>query len=151
MANRRVDPEAKRAIQTLLVLGYSPTAVLRRVEADEALHGRVPSLRTITSMAAELRPRGEEGDTWTVGESDPDEAALVLPVLAELIAAGQMTSVTRETGRWIATIRRVVPDLPTLEVLVFAARYQAAATRGDSTHAIDVDLARRLAAKRPPG
>lgn len=99
-------------------------------------------------MAADLRGR-DASDTWTVGEADPDDVPLVLPVLAELINVGQVTSVTRETGRWIAIIRRVAPAMATIDVLVFATRYQAAVARGDSTHLIDLDLARRIA-KRPP-
>ena len=149
MTRRRVDPDVLRATQRALVLGYAPTAVLRQLRADEALRDRVPSLRTIVSMAAELR--STDAETWTVGEADPEDARLVLPVLADLIRAGQMTSVTRETGRWIAIVRGIVPDLPTIEVLLFASRYQAALARGDSTHELDVELASRLNAKRPPG
>ena len=100
-------------------------------------------------MAAEMRGR-DGSDTWTVGEADPADVPLVLPVLAELVAVGQVTSFTRETGRWIAIIRRVAPAMPTIDVLLFASRYQAAAARGGSTHLIDVELARQIA-KRPPG
>ncbi|HYI66325.1 MAG TPA: hypothetical protein VEW95_05340 [Candidatus Limnocylindrales bacterium] len=140
---RRIDPDVAQAITASLLVGYKPAAARARADADPAFRGRVPSLRTIAAMAAELRPR-DAGDVWTVGESDPAEAALVLPVLAELIAVGNMTSVTRQTGRWIAVLRRIVPDMPTLDVLVFAARYQAAAASGDSTYLIDLDLARKV-------
>ena len=149
MSRRRLDPDVARAIQEALVLGYTPSRVLSRLQAADRLRDRVPSLRTIESMAAELRGR-DRSDTWTVGEADPDDVPLVLPVLAELVMAGQATSVTRETGRWIAVLRRVAPAMPTIDVLIFASRYQAAMARGDSTHLIDLELARHIA-KRPPG
>lgn len=148
MKRRRIDPDVRRAVEERLVVGYTPTAVIRLLEADKALRDRVPSLRTVESMAAELRV-ADQSDTWTVGEADPEDAALVLPVLAELIEAGHMTAITRETGRWVATIRRIAPALPTVDVLIFAGRYQAARAAGRSTHPVDLELARAL--KRPPG
>src|SRR5690606_1460124 len=112
MARRRMDPDLRRAIEEALVVGYTPSRVMNRLQADEGLRDRVPSLRTIESMAAELRPV-DRADGWTVGEADPAHVPLVLPVLAELVAVGQVTSLTRETGRWIAIIRRVAPAMPT--------------------------------------
>ena len=140
---QRIDPDVRRAAYEQLLLGFSPRAVLRDLRADRRFADRIPSLRTLASMKAALRP-SDVGLTWTVAEADPADAVLVLPVLAELIAVGNMTSVTRLTGSWIARLRRIAPAMPTIDVLVFASRYQAAASAGDSTHLIDIDLARYL-------
>jgi hypothetical protein len=147
---RRIDPDVLQALTRTLLLGYSPSSTLRELERDERLSGRLPSLRTIEDMARELRPT-DRSEAWGSVEAGAEEAALVLPVLGVVARAGQLTGFTRDTAHWVAQVRRIAPGLDAVDVLGFAIRYQRAAATGQGGVAIDLDLALRLAAERPPG
>ena len=143
--SRRTTPvEVIDFIRQQTVLGHGPTAILRQIEAGPL---SAPSLRTVQSIAAEMRPP-DDSDAWSPATADAGEAALVMPVLAALVRAGQMTSMTQAMARWVARVRLVAPSLGHLEVLLFAGRYLAAEGAGRGYGEVDVELARKLA-ERP--
>lgn len=91
----------------------SAAAVQRFLDDDEELQPLVPKdLRTIRRIMEEL-PTDETG-TWSVADADPDEVALVLPVLAHVAqaTAGGVWSLTRREASLIHRIRRAAPSLP---------------------------------------
>ena len=142
MSRRRVDPDVARAIEEDLVAGYSPSRVLDRLQADDQLRDRAPSLRTIESIAAEIRPRSSS-TTWSLAAAEPAAAALVLPVLAELArrSEGRLVSLAADTAEWVVRIRRAAPALEPYAAFRWAVRYQLSAARGQDTAALDVELA----------
>lgn len=147
MSPRRIDPDVMRAIEDDLLLGYSPSRVLDRLAAR--VGNRVPSLRTIESIAAEIRGRRGTA-TWSLASASPSDAALVLPVLAELArrSDGRLATLATETAGWVVRIRTVAPALDPYAAFRWAARYQLAIARGQDTAAMDVALA--LEAQRDP-
>jgi hypothetical protein len=149
--HRTTSPAVVQYIQQQTVLGHGPTAIRRALERGDGPRGaEVPAHRTIQYIAREVRPV-DDSDTWSPGSADLEEAALVMPVLVTLVRAGQMTSLTTATARWIARIRRIAPELSPLDSLLFAGRYLAAERGGQGYAMIDLALARALAARRPPG
>lgn len=147
-SRRRIDPDVAEAIAELLLGGWTPRRVLDRLEADARYRGRVPSLRTVEAMAAELRARSS-GPAWSLVDADAGDAALVLPVLGELAErGGRVAHLTPETAAWVVRLRRAAPALEPYEAFRWATRYQLAAARGGSTHELDLELARETT-KRP--
>lgn len=146
MTRRQADPDVLAEIRTLLIDGYAPRRVFELV--GQRHEDRAPSLRTIYSIAAELRP--QSGPGWSLATADPGEAALVLPVLAAVVrrSDGRLGHFTEETAAWIARIRRVAPRLPLYESYRWAVRYQTAIAAGRDTRELDQRLA--LDTEKPP-
>ena len=146
---RRSDPDVVIAIEALLIDGWPPRRVLAQLEADERYRGRLPTQRTIESMQADLRPV-RNGPGWTMATADPNDAALVLPVLAAVTrnSEGRLGHFTVATAAWIARIRRVVPSLDPITAYRWAVRYQTASAAGRDTRELDRQLA--LDAEKPP-
>jgi len=71
--------------------------------------------------------------------ADPDDAAILLPVLAEVHQAteGQVQSVTRREADWIIRIRRAVADLPGWDAYLLARDYLARGERNEDTADLD--------------
>ena len=116
-------------IQVLAMAGAGPKEI--EGELFEHFPGQVvPSRRTIQTIvtASKALPRG---DWWTVVHAPPDEVALVLPVIAyEMRRRHAAIEVSADLARWIARLRRGVPDLPVGEVFELALSYWLAETSG---------------------
>jgi hypothetical protein len=140
MTGARVDPDVRHAIESFLARGWTPTSVLRMLEGDRQFAGRTPSLRTVTSMKAGLSP--DRSGTWSPFLAEPDEAALVMPVLVDLVRGEVLTSITRATARCIARVRLLAPHLEVGEVLRWAGAYLVA---GEDPADVDLEFARWLA------
>ena len=71
----------------------------------------IPAGRTLRDMLKKLRPP-EPTDTWSLAKASDEEAALVLPVLQEVIerSDGRVTSLSTALAQQIARIRRLIPD-----------------------------------------
>jgi hypothetical protein len=84
-------------------------------------------------------------DFWTVRDADPAEAALVLPVLREIIELtdGQVNRATKSEAAWIARILRMRPDLQRTDaafVVFLLAMDYAHRTQADQPQPTDDDL-----------
>lgn len=141
---RRIDPDMYDAIVELAPR-FSAKQIVeelqRRFERDW-----YPSRRTVQDVIREVTPASDEGESWTVATADPEDVPLVLPVLADLIrnSDGVVTGFGLETGRWIAKLRRAVPDIPAGEALHLAIYYQMAAKAERPTYNLDIYLALQL-------
>lgn len=145
-----IDPDVRHAVEDELLAGYSPKRTLDRLSGDDRFAGRLPSPRTVGYMAAQLRAPADT-HTWRLTTAAPDEAALVLPVLAELQrrSEARVFSLTSSTAHWVARVRRIAPDLDAFEAFRFAVRYQRAEYDGTDTANLDAELARDAQKPRP--
>lgn len=117
---------------------------MRRSLPDED----APSERTIYDLQREMRPAAGPG--WRMATADPDDAALILPVLGAVTrnSDGRIGHFTNQTASWIARIRRVAPALDPIATYRWAVRYQSTTTAGRDTGDLDRELARDT--EKPP-
>jgi hypothetical protein len=110
---RQAPPDILRAINEELLTGASAPEVVKalyRLADDGKLpHDGIPSERTVSNMARDLRTSDRSG-VWRVTDASPADATTVLEVLAEVVrrTEGRITSLTQAEGALIPTIRRVM-------------------------------------------
>ena len=143
---RTTDYRIVREIHRLRLLGRTGGDIERELSLDPVLSGlSLPARRTIDDIAAEVTPRDPSG-AWSLSDpgADPDDAALVLPVLAEVMRASEwrVRGFTNEEAAWIARVRRVAPNIPALEAYGFARRYigRAGAAAADVDRALALEV-----------
>lgn len=110
---RRIDGDIEREITRLARYeGWTPAQIHRELNRRENCKGRVPELRTVQRIVAPIVSK--ESSVWLLADADPDDAALVLPVLAELIrhTQGRVSRLPQEIAEWIVRLRRAAPDMP---------------------------------------
>ena len=141
---RRTDRDIVEAIHALAREGrYSPAEIHRRI-IERFGTAAAPVLRTVENIAREVTPR-DTSEAWRLAgtlanpPADPDDAAILLPVLAEVHQAteGQVQSVTRREADWIIRIRRAVADLPGWDAYLLARDYLARGERNEDTADLD--------------
>jgi hypothetical protein len=87
----------------------------------------MPDVRTIQNIVRGLA--GLPGDPWTFSGDDPEDGALILRVLGELLAVGIQPGApgppkfTVAEAAYIARLRRAFPDMPALTVLAVSRAY----------------------------
>ena len=143
---RNIDVNVLAEIQKLSINdGASGAAIHRALDSDDRFTGRVPSLRTVQDVFKQLTATDESGP-WSLGEAvEKDEASLVLPVLAELLANATLgvSTLSVNEARWIARVRRASPDVPPLAAYHIARTYLAREARGEAASDVDAVLALR--------
>lgn len=146
MARRQADPDVLAAISELVLAGWRPPAIERQLAPR--FGDRLPSRRTLYSIVAELHP--PTGPGWSIATADPEDAVLILPVLAAVTrnSEGRMGHFTEATAGWIARIRRVAPSLEPIAAYRWAVRYQTTTAAGKDTRELDRELA--LDMEKPP-
>lgn len=145
MPGKQTDPEVRSQIAELALGGWTAPQIQRRLSH---LGDRLPSLRTIHSIAADLRP--PTGTGWRLADADPTEAALVLPVMAAVTrnSDGRLGHFTKDTAAWIARIRTAAPSLAPIDAYRWAVRYQTAVAADRDSGELDLQLA--LDTVKPP-
>lgn len=136
---RRTDPDIVLRIRELAVSGHTGPSIERLLSAEQP--DLTPSLRTIQGIMRETEAKPDEW--WSVAEASPEEARLVLPVLAAQIRRrGQVEAayfakhgrhlsqlpagalrLHRELAEWIAKLRTIAPEMPDDDVYSLAIRY----------------------------
>ena len=129
-------------IHTLAAAGANAAQIERHLSAVPEFADRLPGLRTIQKFARQVKV-GER--TWSAMKAHPVEAHLVMPVLGELARRGIVTSLAPAMAQWIASVRRIRPEIDLYDAFRFAVRYQSATPA--QMQEIDVDLAQH---PRPP-
>ncbi len=109
----------------------------------------VPADRTLRDMLKKFR-LPEPTDTWALSKASDEEAALVLPVLREVIdrSEGRVASISTAMAQQIVRIRRQIPDeywpitsLTLWDIYELAVEYLLAEERGLEPKGADAYLA----------
>jgi hypothetical protein len=149
----RIDGDIADQIMRLARDNWTPAQIYRELERLQREEGRfkgraLPVLRTVERYVAKILPP-EAGARWSMADADPEDAALVLPVLGEAIlqSKGHWRRFGVELARWIIKVRRAAPDIPPLWALYVAEAYRANEQLDEALESLDQMLA--LAPWRP--
>jgi hypothetical protein len=127
----------------------SASAIREELARTGTPHGEIPSEPTIRSIVREAEETS--ADRWFFADpaTGPEDARLAMELVAAA-ARGQLVGVTRRRGApWplsrseaihYVRVRRAFPELPLVEALLFARRYD----RGEDARVIDDELALRV-------
>lgn len=134
---RRTDRDIVVAIHELASDGYRPADIHRRLNERFGL-SETPVLRTVENIAREVTPH-DTSEAWRLATADPPAAAIVLPMLAELLESseGRIQSVSRREAEWIVRLRGAVHDLPAIDAYKLARDYLARGERNEDTADLD--------------
>jgi hypothetical protein len=141
---RSVDAEVQREIEDQVLLQPPPTAaaiakhLIRKFPDDD----RVPSLRTVQEIVAEKSPAADPSAPWALSSAEPDEIALVMPVLAAVAAAteGKRQHLTRAEASALVKVRSAARDLPFFAAYQLARVYMSRQAHGETTADLDLFL-----------
>lgn len=135
---RQYGDNVRRRIGELKKLGFSSDAISQRL-MDEGMDA--PDTRTIDRIARQEGGR-DPSAPWSLLRATPTEAALVPPVLAEIVSlsAGERTYLTENEARWIALVRRAAPDLLPLQVFEVVYAYLGREQKGRDMRDLDAFL-----------
>ena len=133
---RYVDKATLDVIEDLAARGLGPTQIKNQLGDD------APSLRTIQDIVREKSGPDPSG-RWGLNDADPDDAALILPALADIIqeTEGRRAYLTRAQAELIGRIRRVAPELNGWAVYRLARLYLFREGRGEPPSDIEGFLA----------
>jgi hypothetical protein len=121
----RTDRDVRQEIERLALEGSRPAEILRTLELDSRYASRRPGIRTVRAIASAAKAPDPSG-SWNPLDSDPDDAAAVVAVLADVLESEfRVQSVTSLEAEAIARVARIAPDLP-----------------GNATYLVARDLAR---------
>src|SRR5437868_6675359 len=82
-----------------------------------------PHRRSVERFVLELRPPDPSG-TWSFALADPEDAALILPIAAEVLERTEgRHRLTNAEAKEITRLRRAIPDLPPFKAYQLARLY----------------------------
>ena len=145
MAKRRrprIDGDVQAAIDELALKGWGATQIYSHLERQPLYVNRVPTPRTIQRRVNELTPRDSSG-AWRVQEEDPDDARLVLDVLAAVVVEtmGETRQLTKTEADRVLRVRKAAPTASPWEAWLIARLYMARESGGEETTDLDCVLA----------
>ena len=116
--------QQEREIRRCVSQGITaPKQVHRHLEAEGLLAGEDwVCEKTVARRIREFTPHDESGP-WSLANADPDEARIILDVLA--LALDGRSWPTRAMAQWIAHVKTVAPDIPSYWALSLAQGYHA--------------------------
>lgn len=119
--NPRTPREIRARIEEMARHG-DPGPYILRVIQREFKEEAPTHVRTVQKIAKPFRGKASR-ERWSASRAEATEAALVLPVLGELIRRRSMDRLSPDLARWIANVRRIAPDMPLHEAYLMADRY----------------------------
>ena len=141
---QRTPLEIEAAIRGYARDNFTPTQIYRLLEANKKLlkGHKLPDLRTVQRIHRKAMPPDTSGP-WSLADADPDDAALVLPVLAAAIerSGGRWQRFTQDLAGWIVKVRVAAPDMPPLWAFSVAQAYQAGQKHKEAVDGLDQMLA----------
>ena len=100
-----------------------------------------PPIHTIQRIVKDVTIRDTSGP-WSATDSPPEDARLILDVLANMIAfQGVRRVFTKAEAAWILRVRKMAPGLRLADVFNVARSYMLAESKGESTQGLDAVLA----------
>jgi len=138
----RMDGDIEEEVQRLARLNRTAAQILRELGKRPEFKGRLPQERTMRRAVRWYRPDDTSG-WWSVAEADPEDAALVLPVLAGGIerGGGWWQRFSKDLAGWIVKVRVAAPDIPPLWAFRVAQEYSWRESREEPTDSLDTMLA----------
>lgn len=141
---RRIDRDILDFITDLAVnrKDKSPAEIYRDMLRQDEFKDRCPKKRTVERIVAELRAK-DESPTWSIGDSDPEDAKLVLASLEHIVSNsfGRATTVSKAEAEWIIRIQKIAPDLSQFRAQVLAHLYRIRKSKKASTAELELYLA----------
>jgi len=138
----RVEGDVEDEIRRLALMNWTAAQISRELEKRPDFVGRVPQDRTMRRAVRWYRPDDTSG-WWSVAEADPEDAALVLPVLAEGIerSGGWWQRFSKDLAGWIVKVRLAAPDMPPVWALQVAFSYWSHGRHDEPSDNLDTMLA----------
>jgi hypothetical protein len=138
----RIDGDVQAAIDALALKDWGATQIHKHLERQPDFRGRVPTPRTIQRRVSELTPRDSTG-AWRAQEADPDNARLVLDVVAAVVVEtmGEKTQFTKAEADRVLWVRKTAPSISPWEAWLIARLYMARDSGGEETTDLDSVLA----------
>jgi len=114
------------AITDLTLRDFGPAEIGRKLKADRRFRGRVlPGPRTIKKYVARAKTGGPEAsEPWRLADADPDDAALVVPVLSAVVEGtlGHVRAISTAEAALIVRIVRSASDVEAWDAYRLARR-----------------------------
>jgi len=105
----RVPGHIEDKIKEYALIGWTPPQIHQQLAVDFPNIKPLPVLKTVRLIAKPYRP----SKYWNLAEADPDDAALVLPVLATAVAERRMVlPMSAEIAGWIVRVCRAARNIP---------------------------------------
>jgi len=121
--------------------GYTPAQIERELSQMPQYATRLPTIRTIQRIVADVKDVSPE---WSIATADPADLPLVVGVLPELVeqTGGRRLAFTTSEAAWVARVRRAAPDLAAKWALWLAAyKYLTRDQKKEPTTDLDLLLA----------
>ena len=145
---KTIPPETRAAIRYLYIWGDGKAGQLparsspAEITAYCERNGIDVSKRSVERLT---KPYRDDSPLWTLGDAVGDEAALLLPVVAELAQQQhRLPSLTARQAHWVLRVRRAAPDLPVWPAFNYALEYIRCENDQRPDHHVTAALAYRV-------
>ena len=134
----RMDGEAKdRAQELALTTDWNAAQIFKDLKRRFGERDKFPNKRSIERLVKEFR-YADESPPWTVEDSDPEDAKLILEWLASFNGFGK--GLKKVEAFWHLKIQRIAPDLSWVRAGVLANLYRIRTAKEASTEELDAYL-----------
>ena len=130
-----MDGEAKdRAQELALTTDWNAAQIFEDLRRRFGERDKFPIKRTIERLVKEYRAT-DKSQPWTVEESDPQDAKLILEWLASFNGFGR--GITKAEAFWHLKLQRIAPDLSFVRAGILANLYRIRVAKEASTEELD--------------
>ena len=136
--NWRMDGDIlSKATELVLTTDWNAAQIFKDLRRQFGERDKFPNQRTIERFVKEFRAT-DKSQPWTVEDSDPQDAKLILEWLASFNGFGK--GLTKVQAFWYLHIRRIAPDLSFVRAGIVANLYRIRAAKEASTEELDAYL-----------
>src|SRR5829696_5625872 len=140
---RSTTIEQERVIYQLVQEGYSAAQIYRELNAKGLLGENPFTPKTVERRVREFA-RLDASGPWSMVDADPEEARLVLDVLAFAYAETEGRAwISKERAKWIVRVRTACPTISDELAGWVAREYQRLTSAGGDTQHLDLFLGTR--------
>ena len=133
-----MDGETKdRATHLALTTDWNAAQIFKDLKRRFGERDKFPNKRSIERLVKEFR-YADESPPWTVEDSDPEDAKLILEWLASF--NGFSKGLTKVEAFWHLKIQRIAPDLSFVRAGILANLYRIRTAKEASTEELDAYL-----------
>jgi len=136
---RNMDGDIEDEIKAKISLGWSGVQIHRHIEGK--WKGRdLPDLRTIQRMVRDISIVDKSGE-WSIADSEPEDARLVLDVFADGCANGYLFHISKDLANWVVRVKKIALGAPAQIVFFLAFLYLTRDDTGVEIKGLDGYLA----------